>query len=265
MVLANRFACATDILKAIPHEGVSKYTIYRRIREGTDFDNYWAAKKPFINERNRQRRVAWCELMRPTPPHEWMNVLWSDESPFVLRYCRKKRVWRTHNERYSPQCTVGTVKHDEKIMVWGCFCGYGVGRLYLVEGILEQNQYIRILEEQMLPSGREHFGDRYWIFQHDNDPPKHTARRVKAFMLERGIHLLPYWPAQSPDLNPIENLWSILDHNVRDRRPQSKAELFRVLQDGWNALDRDLLRRLVDSMPRRIQAVLDNNGWPTKY
>ena len=90
-------------------------------------------------------------------------------------------------------------------------------------------------------------------------------RRVKAFMLERGIHLLPYWPAQSPDLNPIENLWSILDHNVRDRRPQSKAELFRVLQDGWNALDRDLLRRLVDSMPRRIQAVLDNNGWPTKY
>ena len=80
-------------------------------------------------------------------------------------------------------------------------------------------------------------------------------------MLERGIHLLPYWPDQFPDLNPMENLWSILDHNVRDRRPQSKAELFRVLQDGWNALDRDLLRRLVDSMPRRIQAVLNNNGW----
>ena len=134
MVLAHRFACATDILKVIPHEFVSKYTFYRRIREGTDFDNYWVAKKPFINERNRQRRVAWCELMRI-----------------------------------------------------------------------------------------------------------------------------------SPGLNPIENLWSILDHNVRDRRPQSKAELFRVLQDGWNALDRDLLRRLVDSMPRRIQAVLDNNGWPTKY
>lgn len=145
-------------------------------------------------------------------------------------------------------------------MVWGCFCGYGVGRLYLVEGILEQNQYIKILEEQMLPSGREHFGDRYWIFQRNNDP-KHNARHVKAFMLERDIHLLPYRPAQSPDLNPIENLWSILDHNVRDRRPQSKAELFRVLQDGWNALD----RRLADSMPRRIQTVLDNNGWPTKY
>jgi len=129
---------------------------------------------------------------------------------------------------------------------------------------MEQNQHIRILEQQALPSGRDLFGQNYWIFQHDNDP-KHTAKRVKAFIQDSGINLLPYWPAQSPDLNPIENLLSILDHNVRDRRPQSKAELFQVLQDGWNALDRDLLRRLVDSMPRRIQAVLDNDGWPTKY
>jgi len=68
--------------------------------------------------------------------------------------------------------------------------------------------------------------------------------------------------SKPPDLNPIENLLSILNHNVRDRRPQSKAELFRELQDGWNKLYWNLLRRLVDSMPRRIQALLDNNGWP---
>ena len=146
----------------MPYEGVSKYTIYRRIREGTDFDNYWAATKPFINERNRQRRIEWSCLMQPVPeyrslwslhtlflqlylktkgdssdqrlfihswggPHEWMTNLWSDESPFVLRYSRKKRVWRLHNERYSPKCTtIGTVKHDVKIMVWRSF---GVGIL----------------------------------------------------------------------------------------------------------------------------------------
>ena len=76
---------------------------------------------------------------------------------------------------------------------------------------------------------------------------------------------MPYWPSQSPDLNPIENLWSILDSNLKDRRPQSKAELFQVLQEGWNRLDVDLLRRLVESMPRRIQAVIDANGYMTKY
>ena len=95
---------------------------------------------------------------------EELNGVYS-QSPFVLRYNHKKKVWRRHNERYSPQCTVGTVKHDQKIMVWGCFTGHGVGRLYLVEGILEQNQYIRILEHEMLPSAQNLFGDRYWALQ----------------------------------------------------------------------------------------------------
>jgi len=60
-------------------------------------------------------------------------------------------------------------------------------------------------------------------------------------------------------------LWSILDNNLKDRRHQIKAELFQVLQEGWNALNIDLLRRLVESMPRRIQAVIDANGYVTKY
>ena len=116
----------------------------------------------------------------------------------------------------------------------------------------------------MLPSAQNLFGDRYWALQQDNDP-KHTARRIQQFIRQRGIHLLPYCPFQSPDLNPIENLWSILDSNLKDRRPQSKAELFQVLQEGWNRHDVDLLRRLVECMPRRIQAVIDSNGYMTKY
>jgi len=60
MVLVDRFTTAADILKVLPAEGISKHTIYRRIREGTGFENYWAAKKPFISERNRLRRVEWC-------------------------------------------------------------------------------------------------------------------------------------------------------------------------------------------------------------
>jgi len=59
-ILADRFTTAADILKVLPAEGVSKHTIYLRIRKGTEFNNYWAAKKPFISERNRLRRVQWC-------------------------------------------------------------------------------------------------------------------------------------------------------------------------------------------------------------
>ena len=123
---------------------------------------------------------------------------------------------------------------------------------------------MRILEHEMPPSAQNLFGDRYWALQQDNDP-KYTARRVQQFIRQRGIHLLPHRPSQSPDFNPIENLWSILDSNLKDRRSQSKVELFQVLQEGWNRLDVDLLRRLVESMPRRIQAVIDANGYMTKY
>jgi transposase len=59
-----------------------------------------------------------------------------------------------------------------------------------------------------------------------------------------------------PDLNPIENLWSILDNNLKDRRPQNEEQLFQDLKDGWERLPLDLLQRLADSMPRRIEAVI---------
>ena len=73
------------------------------------------------------------------------------------------------------------------------------------------------------------------------------------------------WPSQSPELNPIENLWSYLDWTLRDRQVTNKAELWTALQEGWQALPVDLLTRLVDSMPRRLQAVIDSKGYPTKY
>lgn len=171
----------------------------------------------------------------------------------MLAYkAKKKRVWRMHNERYSPRCMRGTVKHDKKINVWGCFSSGGVGRLHRIIGIMDQEIYMDIREEPMLHSADLLFGRENWILQQDNDP-KHTAKRVKE------------WPPQSPDLNPIENLWSILDRRLSNRHVNSEAELFQCLQEGWNSLPVSLLSKLVASMHDRCQAVIDNKGLPTKY
>ena len=73
------------------------------------------------------------------------------------------------------------------------------------------------------------------------------------------------WPAQSPDLNPIENLWSELDRRLKDRKTNTKEDLFRVIEEGWNNLPKEYLKTLVESMPRRIEACIKNKGFATKY
>jgi hypothetical protein len=208
-------------------------------------------------------RLEWCHERKNWTIEQWRKILWSDESPYVLRYAKRFRVWRMHNERYNPQVCRATVKHDKKINVWGCFAAHGVGKLYRVEGILDAKGYHSILQRQMKPSMNQLFPDKNSFFQQDNDP-KHTANINKSYLRRYEVPTLP-WPSQSPDLNPIENLWSILDDRVKNRVPNSEKELFQVLEEAWNNLPVALLTSLVDSMPRRVAAVIQNKGFATKY
>jgi transposase len=148
-------------------------------------------------------------------------------------------------------------------MVWECFAWHGVGRLYRVEGIMEQKQYQNILKNEMLTSARQLFPDNNFIFQQDNDP-KHTSNLCKNYLATKRTNVLK-WPARSPDLNPIENLWSILNTFMKDRKPQTREELFEILTNAWNNFPVNILNRLVESMPCRIEAIIKKNGFPTKY
>jgi transposase len=262
-VKKNRFVTSTELQSNPIVKSVSSRTIQRRITETQQFKSHWATKKPFISQINRRKRLKWCKDHLNWTKEQWRKVLWSDESPFVFRCNRKRRVWRMANERYKPWCSAGTVKHDKKINVWGCFSANGVGDLYLVEGILKKEQYQTILETHAIPSALRLFGDQNWIFQQDNDP-KHTAKVIKLWFVNNNTQILD-WPSQSPDLNPIENLWSILDNSLKLRRPNNEQELFQMLNTSWKSISVDTLERLVDSMPARCQAVIDNDGFASKY
>jgi transposase len=249
-------------IKASLGLSVTEKTVRNRLREA-GMRSYWATKKPFISEENRKKRIAWAKEHLSWTKDQWNRVLWSDESPFTLRYQGKLRVWRMHNERYLPEATTATIKHDKKVNVWGCFSARGVGDLHAIDGIMEQRQYHNILVRHMVPSSKRLFPEGNWIFQHDNDP-KHTAKLNKKYLQSKCISVLP-WPAQSPDLNPIENLWSILGFRLRNRRVTTEESLIEILQDEWSKLSRGTLENLVDSMPRRCQAVIDSKGFATKY
>lgn len=263
LVENDRFITIPEIKSMGAFANLSVTTISRHLKLCGSFTSYWAAKKPAISEENRVKRLNWCNEHLNWTIEQWKQVLWSDESPFLLRNRSSKRVWRHHNERYSPKCIIKFFKHDIKINVWGCFCATGIGELYRIEGILDQYGYLDILETPMQLSVDLLFNRENFLFQQDNDP-KHTANSVKSYLAENDIPVMN-WPAQSPDLNPIENLWSILEQKTSHRKVNTAAELFNCLQDAWKNLPLTDLAALVESMPRRCQAVIDANGLHTKY
>ena len=123
--------------------------------------------------------------------------------------------------------------------------------------------YLDIIKDNLQVSAEKmNIGDNF-IFQQDNDP-KHTSKVVKAYFSSEGINVLE-WPAQSPDLNPIEHLWAILDSKLIRERVTNKTLLFSELQRAWEAIDISLLKSLVESIPKRLQAVIEAKGLNTKY
>lgn len=259
----NPFATSTDIATQNPQIPVSTTTIRRRLKTCGGFDSYFAAFKPYLSPANVIKRLAWAKAHQHWTVDQWKRVLFSDESPFTISFKRKCRVWRVPNSRYDCKNMRSTIKHDKKINVWGGFCASAKTELRLIEGIMETNQYLEIMEDTMVPGAVKLFGDGEFTFQQDNDP-KHTARRTKEWFEQSNCKILP-WPAQSPDLNPIENLWSILDVKARNRKVYTEAQLFQVLKQAWDDLPNDILTCLVEFMPDRCKAVIAAKGGATKY
>lgn len=231
-------------------------------------------RKPLLNVDQRRRRLQWAMDHKEWTLEQWNKVLWSDETKINLfRSDGLQYVWRRKGEACAPQCMIPTVKHAQSVMIWGCMAGKGVGRIAVIQGTVTARKYIDdILGPKMIPSARDLFiqgnppvaAKPDFIFQQDN-APCHTAHICTAWFRRNGVKVLD-WPGNSPDLNPIENLWSRLKTLVAMRRPSNKQQLIESILASWNhVITADNLRTLVESMPRRCDAVIRSRGYPTRY
>ena len=151
-------------------------------------------------------------------------------------------------------------------MVWGCMGWNGVGKLVEVQGKMDAEQYCDILENGLVESFEVlEMEEEERYFQQDNDP-KHTSKKAKKWFEDNDIEVIS-WPAQSPDLNPIEHLWEHLKHcpHQYDTPPKGVHELWDRVSEEWNAISPEVCQNLIESMPRRIEAVLRAKGGHTKY
>lgn len=173
-------------------------------------------------------------------------------------------VWRKPNTELETKNLIPTMNHGGgNVLVWGCMSYNGVGNLYFIDNIMDAKSYLKILQSILFDSVEKMGMNTGFVFQQDNDP-KHTARIVKEWLLYKVRKTLPH-PPQSPDFNPIKNLWHMLDLKIRKYQISNKKQLKLRLQEEWSKISHEITSKLVTSMPGSLQAVLDAKGMHTKY
>ncbi|GFU35686.1 transposable element Tcb1 transposase [Trichonephila clavipes] len=222
-----------------------------------------ARPQPLLTEFQRKRQLTWAREHLLWTIKDWEKVIFSDESQFCISGIQSIYVRPRTHEEFSPQCLKPTVKYLTKVMVWGCMSSHSVGRLPIVSGTVKAMDYIEIQQNKLLPTARDLFGNQSWIFQ-DNNAPCHRAKVVQNWLKVHTVIRMS-WPGQSPDLNPKENLWFKIGYEISKKKPSNKRELIEALIFSFNHIvTKDLLLKLVHSLPKRCRAVIKANGWPIK-
>jgi hypothetical protein len=267
LIALERCHQAEEVKQHLQQSGIqiSTQTVRNRLKQ-QDWVARVKVKKPALTEQHRRLRLMWAKEHSTWTEADWGNVLWSDESKFSLfgsdgrQWFYKKRGSATPKRGFKPTVKFG----GGHVMVWGCVSSRGVGNLCLIDGVMDSSYYQDILEDNMLESAAEHFGDGPFIFQQDNDP-KHTSKSTTVWLAGNNIQLLP-WCSQSPDLNPIEHVWSELERRIRKRpRFRTTGQLWEALCEEWLKIHVEVIKNLINSMPKRCAAVIQAKGWNTKY
>lgn len=224
------------------------------------------AKRPFLTDKHKEARLKWAFEHREWTMEDWKKVVWSDETMVFADNgkCRYVRVIDGHpltDEHFQL-----TKKFPIRVMFWSCFSWYGTGRMHVVEDNMDSTYYIKhVIEGRVRQQMLEWFPDGSGVFQQDN-APCHTSRRTKACLEQLDLNIMT-WPAQSPDLNPIENLWGIVKYRLRDCKTTSRSAITSSFVRIWNRDEevQAMCKHLVESMPRRVASVIESHGGHTKY
>ena len=235
---------------------VSLTTIVRcRIQLGWTYRG--SAYCQLIRQVNKRKRLQWAQ----TYLHDsFENVIWSDETTVQLethrRHCYRKAGKKPHPKPRP--------KHPIKVHVWAGISKQGPTEVCIFEGIMAAPLYCEILQRTLLPFIEKTFTPpATHRFMQDNDP-KHTSRAAQDFYARSGIN----WrtPAESPDINPIENLWHELkEYMRREVKPRNKEELVSGIKRFWDTVDTHKCCRYINHLNKVLPKVIELHGDATGY
>ncbi len=239
----------------------SIYTAYRRVIE----QGYRSCRPVLripLGPHHKEARLIWCLERVDCAIDFWRNILWTDESRFNLDFNDVRvRVRRLATERFLEECIA---EHDRygggSVMIWVGCCHAWRTVSVIVNGNLSGIQYRDTI---VLPVIVPFVAQNNLTLQQDN-ARAHTSRVAATALDEHGIPRMP-WPARSPDLSPIEHLWDVIERDINDADVTNLQQLAHVIQHSWNSIPQLTIQHLVDSMPRRLRACIDQRGGHTRY
>jgi transposase len=266
-VTKNPTITAKELKQELPEllSGLSVRTIQRRLLVDLRMPSRKAAKKPLITDKIKKKRLAFAKKYRSWTKEDWGKVMFSDESTFrTLRMVSRTVRRPIGSYRYSSRYTVKTIKHPAGMMAWACFTGdFGRGGLYFLPQKLMMNgdRYLDVLKNHLLP---------FMVIQKathflQDGAPCHKSKKITEFLMENKLQVID-WPGNSPDLNPIENVWAYMKNKLKEKAITSVPTLEQEIKMMWiKDISKDYFKKLTDSMPERIRLVIEHNGEMTKY
>lgn len=193
-----------------------------------------AARQTKLTEEHKINRLAFCETMLEDWDENQLNtIVFTDEKTFSTDIARQKHVYRPDNTRYEPDF-VDTIQLSGRITAgfWGCITIDGPGELIPVNPHFNAQQYTNIINQNIIPM-MNNFEVQH-IYMQDNSPI-HSAGAVMELLSNQAFEIL-LWPPLSPDLNPIENVWSYLTYDWPPFDHRNVQALRMRVQERWNGL-----------------------------
>jgi predicted transcriptional regulator len=237
-------------------------TIWRTLDSCPYIKNEKIKCKPPLKDSHKIQRLNWAQE-RMSWTEQWQGVIFSDEKKFNLDgpdgY---KYYW--HDLRKDKKVFSKRNHGGGSVMVWAAFAFNGKTNIAFIDHRMKSKDYINLLNMHLMPFAAK-IGGLNWVFQQDN-APIHTSAESKEWFKAKNIKVMN-WPSISPDLNPIENLWGLLVHKVyaNGRQFNNIKDLIQAINECWEDISIDVLRKYINSMPNRVFQLILKNGASIDY
>ena len=219
--------------------------------------------QPKLSNDHKRRRLHFARDHQ-TWDEEWSNILFSDEKKWNLYGPDGYQYYWSDSS--TPKMVFSKRQNSGGgIMVWGAISANGKLPLVIMNGKFNAAQYVQMVDEACLFEEGSRLCGQDFVFQQDN-ALIHTARATTEYFHAMGINVLP-WPAQSPDVNPIENAWGWLTRQVYKDGKQynTVADLKTAILKAWEEIPGEYLHKLISSTKNKIFELINRNGKKTHY